>query len=429
MGWNSWDCYGTTVTEGEVLANAEFMAARMAAVGWNTVVVDIQWYEPSARAGGYNDHAALVLDEFGRQLPAVNRFPSATGGAGFAPLARQVHDLGLSFGLHVMRGIPRQAVHDRLPVEGTGYTADEVADTTSVCEWNTDNYGLDHGHPGAQAYYDSQLRLFASWGVDFVKADDMIGPYHRGEVEAYQLAIQRSGRAMVLSLSPGRQVSTARVDHLREHAQMWRVSDDLWDNWADVLAQFDRMARWAPFQRPGGWADADMLPVGRMALRAERGEPRLSRLTAAEQRTMITLWCVSRSPLMVGCDLPSSPAETIELLTHPDVLEILNASTDNREVLAERGVIVWTARSTTSRDRFVAIFNTSDDDVQVIKPLADLGLGETASWTAWAVIDAWTGQTSTDLRGDGETYLAGDLRAHDAMALRFTPQLRATYPG
>lgn len=80
----------------------------------------------------------------------------------------------------------------------------------------------------------------------------MIGPYGAAEAEAYQRATQRCGRPIVLSLSPGRQVSTAHVDHLREHAQMWRVSDDLWDSWADVRAQFARMARWAPFQRPGG---------------------------------------------------------------------------------------------------------------------------------------------------------------------------------
>ena len=202
MGWNSWDCYGTTVTEEEVLANAAFMAEHLLPYGWDTVVVDIQWYEPAARAGGYNDDAALELDGFGRQLPAVNRFPSATGGRGFAPLAERIHGMGLKFGLHVMRGIPRQAVRDTLPVEGTDATADQIADTSSTCEWNTDNFGLNHRHPGAQAYYDSQLRLFASWGVDFVKADDMLGPYFDAEIAAYRSAMDRCGRDMVLSLSP-----------------------------------------------------------------------------------------------------------------------------------------------------------------------------------------------------------------------------------
>ena len=193
MGWNSWDCYGTSVTEEEVLANAAFMARHLLPFGWDTVVVDIQWYEPGARAGGYNDGAELELDPYGRQLPAPNRFPSAASGLGFKPLADRIHGLGLKFGLHIMRGIPRQAVRDALPVEGTDATADQVADTSSVCEWNTDNFGLDHGHPGAQAYYDSQLRLFASWGVDFIKADDILGPYFAEEIAAYRRAIDRSG--------------------------------------------------------------------------------------------------------------------------------------------------------------------------------------------------------------------------------------------
>ncbi len=155
MGWNSWDCFGPSVTEAEVRANAEFMARHLAEFGWEYVVVDIQWYEPTARGGGYNAGAQLVLDEFGLPQPAVNRFPSAAGGVGFKPLADYVHGLGLKFGVHIMRGIPRQAADARLPILGTSWTADEVADRTNVCTWCSDNYGLDHSHPGAQAYYDS----------------------------------------------------------------------------------------------------------------------------------------------------------------------------------------------------------------------------------------------------------------------------------
>lgn len=220
MGWNSWDCYGTTVTEEEVLANAAFMRDHLLAYGWDTVVVDIQWYEPAARAHGYNPDPPVVLDGHGRQSPAPNRFPSAAGGAGFRPLADRVHRLGLRFGLHVVRGVPRRAVAARLPVEGTGWTADETADTSSVCPWNPDNHGLDHDHPGAQAYYDSQVARFADWGVDFVKADDMLYPYHEREISAYARSIARSGRPIELSLSPGTLVSLARLDHLRDNATM-----------------------------------------------------------------------------------------------------------------------------------------------------------------------------------------------------------------
>jgi alpha-galactosidase len=423
MGWNSWDCYGTTVTEDEVLANAAFMAEHLLPFGWDTVVVDIQWYEPVARAGGYNRFAVLELDGFGRQLPAVNRFPSAAGGAGFKPLTDRIHGLGLKFGLHIMRGIPRQAVHQALPIEETPFTADEVADKSSVCDWNTDNYGLDHSHPGAQAYYDSQVRQFADWGVDFVKADDMLGPYFEAEITAYRQAMDRSGREMVLSLSPGTSLSLARLQHLRGNARMWRVSDDLWDVWEDVEAQFARLARWAPHQRPGAWADADMLPVGRIAQRAERGSERLSRLTLDEQRTMLTLWCVARSPLMLGCDLPSSPPETLDLLTNPDLLAAHRSSINNRELLRDGDLVVWAADSTTADDRFVAVFNTGTAALVRMLPLADLGLipaGPARDGAGWAGREAWTGAAAGIGQLMGMPALKLELPPHGVHFYRFT---------
>ena len=398
MGWNSWDSYGTTVTEDEVLANASFLADRMLPLGWDTVVVDIAWYDPTARPHGYNADAPLTLDEYGRQMPAVNRFPSAADGAGFAPLAAAVHALGLKFGLHIMRGIPRLAVDQDLPIHGTEWTAAQVADRDHVCAWNPDNYGLNHDHPGAQAYYDAQVAQFAAWGVDFIKADDMQAPYYEREVAAYALAIERSGRDMSLSLSPGTHLSTALLPHLREHAQMWRVSDDLWDRWEDVHAQFARMARWAPFQQPGGWADADMLPLGRIGLRAERGEPRDSRLSLDEQRTLLTLWTMSRSPLMVGGDLPTSREDTLALLTNPAITEVLQTSVDGREIVREPledgdgELIVWAARSATSDRAYAAVFWTGGSSHRASVDLNSLlGIGHAPV----AATDLWPGQATS----------------------------------
>ncbi|WP_428935777.1 glycoside hydrolase family 27 protein [Streptomyces sp. ACT015] len=415
MGWNSWDCYGTTVTEQEVLANAEFLGRRMLPFGWDTVVVDIQWYEPTARAHGYNPDAPLVLDAYGRQLPAPGRFPSAAGGAGFGPLAARVHALGLRFGVHIMRGIPRRAVAARLPVLGTEFTADEVADTSSVCPWNSDNYGLDHGSPGAQAYYDSQVAQFAAWGVDFVKADDMLFPYHEREIAAYARAIERCGRPIELSLSPGTDVSLARLDHLRENATMWRVCDDLWDRWADVEAQFARMARWAPWQGAGGWADADMLPLGHIGIRAERGEDRMSALTRDEQISLLTLWLISRSPLMMGGDLPTSPPETIDLLTHDEALAVLWHGTGGREVLREGDLVLWTARDTDGGTRYAAVFSTSGAARRFHVPLGSIGARRQDR-----VRELWTRR---DTPHDGHR-ITVDLPAHGAALYRLGEERR-----
>ncbi|MFG3296880.1 glycoside hydrolase family 27 protein [Streptomyces sp. NPDC048179] len=409
MGWNSWDCYGTTVTEDEVLANAEFMREHLLPHGWDTVVVDIQWYEPTARSHGYNPDAPLVLDGHGRQLPAPNRFPSATAGAGFGPLAARVHAMGLRFGLHIMRGIPRRAVAARLPVFGTEFTADQVADTDSACPWNSDNYGLNHDHPGAQAYYDAQVAQFAAWGVDFVKADDMLFPYHEREIAAYARAIERSGRPIELSLSPGTDMSVARLDHLREHATMWRVCDDLWDRWEDVEAQFARMARWAPWQDGPGWADADMLPLGHIGIRAERGADRQCALTPAEQTSLLTLWLISRSPLMMGGDLPTSPPETIALLSNDEALDVLWHSTGNREVLRERDLVLWTAGDTDGHARYAAVFSLADEARRFEVPLGSVG-----ALPGDRVRELWT---HTDTAHDGRR-LVVELPPHGAALYR-----------
>jgi len=356
--------------------------------GWDTVVVDIAWYDPTARSHGYNENAPVVLDDHGRQLPAPLRFPSAAGGAGFAPLAAKVHELGLKFGLHIMRGIPRRAVELDLPVYGTEWTAREIADPDHVCPWNPDNLGLNHDHPGAQAYYDAQVAQFAAWGVDFVKADDMLAPYHDREIAAYARAIERSGRDIVLSLSPGTHLSTHHVEHLRANAQLWRISDDLWDRWEDVHAQFARLARWAPFQQAGGWADADMLPLGHIGIRAERGADRDSRLTVDEQKTLLTLWVMGRSPLMMGGDLPTTSPETLALLANPALAKVLATSSDGREIVREPlddgELIVWTAQG--EGCSYAALFWTGAAPREVALP---------AELPAPAA-DLWTGTPTTE---------------------------------
>lgn len=169
MGWNSWDSYGTSVREEQVKANADVMARDLAKYGWQYIVVDIQWYEPNAQGHDYRPGAHLSMDRYGRLLPAVNRFPSAANGRGFRPLADYVHSKGLKFGIHIMRGVPRQAVAENLPILGTPYHAADIADKDNPCKWNPDMWGVDMTKPGAQAYYDSMVQLYASWALTLSK--------------------------------------------------------------------------------------------------------------------------------------------------------------------------------------------------------------------------------------------------------------------
>ena len=269
MGWNSWNSFATTITEAQALETAGIMAEKLLPSGYDVFTVDIQWYEPGATGYAYSAAPVPAMDQWGRLQPAPNRFPSSAGGKGFAPLAARVHKLGLRFGIHVMRGIPRLAVERNLPVLGTQVRARDVADTTSICSWNPDMYGVDMRKPGAQAWYDGVFAQYAAWGVDFVKVDDMSRPYdaHAAEIEGIALAIRRSGRPMVLSLSPG-ETPLVRADHVRRHAEMWRISDDFWDEWPMLEAQFTRLENWSPHIGGGRWPDADMLPLGRLAMGA-----------------------------------------------------------------------------------------------------------------------------------------------------------------
>jgi alpha-galactosidase len=413
MGWNSWDCYGPSVTEAEVKAQADFMSARLAQYGWNTVVVDIQWFEPKAGAHGYRKDAELVIDRYGRLLPALNRFPSAANGKGFKPLADYVHQKGLQFGIHIMRGIPRQAFSQNTPIHKSRYKARDAADTTSLCAWLTDMYGVNVNRPGAQDYYNSILSLYASWGVDYIKADDMSSPYHAGEIEALHKAILECKRSITLSLSPG-PAPLDRAGHLRANAQLWRISNDFWDRWQDLREQFDLCAKWAPFVGAGGWPDADMLPLGHIGLRAERGDDRPSRFTRDEQVTLMSLWSIFRSPLMMGGDLPSSDAFTISILTNEEVLAVNQNSSNNRELFRKGDSIAWAADIPGSKSKYLALFNIGDGEPSEVKvSWTDLGLSGSCS-----VRDLWK---KSDL-GRHENSFGAVLPAHGSGLYRITPE-------
>jgi alpha-galactosidase len=393
MGWNSWDCYGPTVVEDEVKANADYMAKNLKSAGWEYIIVDIRWYVGNDKAHGYNEtNPDYVLDEYGRFQPAINRFPSAKNGKGFKPLADYIHGKGLKFGIHIMRGVPVEAVKRNLPISGSIYTTKDIANPTDQCKWLHDMYGVIPGREGSQDYYNSLFKMYADWGIDFVKVDDLSRPYHVAEVDMIRKAIDRSGRKIVLSTSPGETPLNAAID-VQQHANMWRTVDDFWDNWKMLKEHFDVFARWNAYRVPGGWPDGDMLPLGKIGIRAERGNPRMTAYTKDEQYTLMTLWTIFRSPLMFGGNLPDNDEFTLSLLNNKEVLYVLKSSTENKPYYRVGDKIIWIADDPKSGDKFVAVFNSGDaaDPVKVSVNLAELGFkGACKVRDLWAKADVGT---------------------------------------
>lgn len=419
MGWNSFDCFGSSVTEDEFKANVDYMAAHLRDHGWKYAVVDFCWSHPApgAVSNPNLEYAfgywwpALSMDTYGRLLPSLGRFPSSANGVGFKALADYVHYKGLKFGIHVMRGIPRQAVDQHLPVLNSGVTADRLTKTENPCNWLNHMVGVNMRQAGSQAYYDSLFQLYATWGVDYVKVDDMVFPYHAEEIEAVWKAAQNCGREIVVSLSCG-PAPLDKANHLRSNSHLWRISADFWDDWELLKKHFELCRHWAEHSGDGHWADADMLPLGKIALRGPKGIPRYSRYTPDEQITLMTLMAIFRSPLMFGGNLPDNDTFTLFLLTNDEVLTVNQHSTNNRHISTEGEQVIWAADVPNSADKYLAVFNLADTVQSVEVRFAAFGDG-----TRYAIRNLWQ---QTDSGAFRETFVT-ELPVHGAGLFRCHP--------
>jgi hypothetical protein len=387
MGWNSWDSYGRTITEAQFKGNADRMAKNLKRFGWQYVVIDEGWYVANP-ASDPKDYKFLLSGD-GRFIPVPARFPSAANDAGFKPIAEYVHSLGLKFGIHMIRGIPREAVAKNLPIADSTFHAQDAADQSDACPWNAYNWGVKNSEAG-QAYYDSVIKLYAGWNVDFIKVDCIADhPYKPDEIRMIHDAIKKAGRPVVLSLSPG----PTALDHAGEvakYAEMWRICDDFWDHWGpwekhdwsqSLYQQFATTAKWAPHVTPGSWPDADMLPLGHLGPHPGDGELRETRFTKDEQRTLITLWSIFRSPLIMGGDLLSMDPWTTSLLTNPEVIAVDQHSCGNRAVVTTDKTAVWVAKRgdleldyPPDHGSYLAVFNIADAEQTIHYEWKELGL-------------------------------------------------------
>lgn len=401
MGWNSWDAYGLTITEPQFRANVAVQSTQLKPLGWTYAVIDEGWFLENPQIRRTPDKLRYALDRNGRYVPVKARFPSAGEApeTSFRALAAWVHAQGMQFGIHIVRGIPRESVAKNLPIADSTFHAADAADQTDACPWDPTNWGVKDDAAG-QAWYDSLMKQYGGWGVDLLKVDCLSDhPYKGSEIRMIRRAIDKTDRSMVLSLSPGPTdpIHAAEVTQL---SNMWRISDDVWDVWSSngkpnpqgLLDQFARLATWQRYGRPGNWPDADMLPLGELRPSpGDGGPPRATRLTQDEQRTMLTLWSMARSPLILGANLTLLDAWTTELLTNREVIRVDQTATASRQVMRDTSMVAWTSDLPTG-ERAVALFNIGEQAIEVAQPLTSFGLPP----GPWHVRDVWRATVLAD---------------------------------
>jgi alpha-galactosidase len=427
LGWNSWDAYGLTINEADYRGNTTVLAG-LRQFGWQYSVIDEGWYMQDPFANTLEARKYL-WDEHGLLVPDPARFPSAVNGAGFKPLADWVHGQGLKFGVHIVRGIPRQVVKENLPIADSSFHAADAADTGSPCPWDEGNWGVADNAAG-QAYYDSMLKLYASWGLDYIKVDCISDhPYRPTEIRQIAEAIRKTGRPIVLSLSPG----PAQLEHaadLAKYAQMWRITDDHWDGWTfkhdpptneypvGLKDEFDRIAQWAPYVKPGNWPDPDMLPQGWLGPHPGKDQARATSYTPNEQRTEITLWAISRSPLILGSNLTKLDDFTHALISNKEVLDLNQNAIESKPGLLplHNGenltniLRYWYARTGGPHPKqYIAVFNLADARTSSNLPWMLFYLPDKPH----ALFDVWNQK-----QVPGATVLHVDLPAHGCALFR-----------
>lgn len=414
------------------MQNARWQRDNLLDYGWEYVVVDIRWYcdHPSLGGGWYNQKGTqgYVLDEYGRYLPSTKRFPSALKdgrNVGFKALADSIHAMGMKFGIHIMRGVPTEVAknpskYKLMGNEDAGAWSRVAQGTTSPCTWLADNAVVQNTAEGQQ-YYNSIIKLYADWGVDFIKVDDISRPFYTDEITMIRKAIDGCGRPIVLSLSPGK-TQYKYADDCLALANQWRMMDDLWDNWSHVKAVFNEAYAWQDVTRPGNFADCDMLPLGQISMtvgdagytNADGG--RWTKLTQDEQRTLMTLWGVCHSPLFFGGEMTRNDEFTTSLLTNRDMLDMNAYGVGSHRVSDDgAGEIVWTSVNPASGDRWLALFQS--DDSRWVDDRMALYKSETVAYTtdghAVDVDIAWPEGSKTlclvvDDGGDNNNYDHGD---------------------
>ena len=397
LGWNSYDCYGSHINKKLTHENLDAFIQKLKPYGYEYFVLDAGWFrhfdlKPGEIWPTDGDKNYLNIDEYGRFIPSVVLFPN-----GFKEVIDKAHNHGVKFGLHMMRGIPREAVEKDLPVKGTNYSARDIANVNDTCNWSSLMYGVDMDKPGAQEYYNSVMELMAGWGVDFIKYDDIV--HKPREINAVADAIEKTGRDIVLSISPGNDINPEYYETY-SRAELIRISRDIWDLQEDIDISFDRWEQILPYADKGFWLDMDMIPFGHIRvnyparlynLKSSRGYERMDNFSYAQKKTFITQRAMAASPLFMGGTLISSPQIVFELITNEDMLAcnqngVTGELVKRIDSYAEK-VDVWkTPHKTNENEGWIGVFNRNPYKELIKFDKDELGLNKTGSYHLY---DIW----------------------------------------
>ena len=360
LGFNSFDSYRSRLTEEKAYALMDVMSEEYLPFGYEYFVMDAGWY--SSMKPEKNQKSDL--ESFGLYVVREEYFPN-----GIKVLTDYAHKKGLKFGVWLMRGIPRDAVKHNLPIPGTSYFASDIADTNDICAWSRRHYGLDMSKPGAQEYYNVIIDSLASFGIDFIKVDDLVpNPL---EIIAIANAIEQGGHKMIFSLSPGDVHHQTHIPYYKR-ANMLRITADIWDNPWSIEKGF---VAWNKFQNVSGpsfWIDMDMIPFGRLDVVNERARP--SKFNQDQMRTFITQRAMATSPLLIGGDLLTMDDFSYSLLTNQDMLACNQNGIMGVNVYRAGKIEIWlTPHKMDPRKGWVGIFNRTTTDREVPLTKHDLG--------------------------------------------------------
>lgn len=346
MGWNHYNIYGTRITQEQVLTQAKAMAnSGLINYGWSYINIDDGW---QGKRGG--KHQAI--------LPDSSRFPNMQA------LVDEVHGLGLKIGTYSTPWVESYGHR----VGGSAMNPEGIFERSK--ENIARNKKLLPYAIGTYHFWDNDAKQITEWGFDYLKYD--WNPIEMPETKAMYDALRNSGRDVVYSLSNSTPFES--IKDLSTVSNAWRTGGDIKDNWKSLKSRIFTQDKWAPYAKPGHWNDPDMMILGVVGWNAAEKWP--SKLTADEQYTHMSAWCLMSVPLLLGNDISKLDAFTFSLLTNQEVLAV------NQDLLGKQAMVISRnedmgvmAKDLEDGSKAAGLFNLSDNGAQpVILKWKDLGI-------------------------------------------------------